>query len=53
MTQSRYALWALAIIFITTIINLSSNSNDSSSNSSSRSWSSGGGSWSYGGGGHK
>ncbi|MBL0230016.1 MAG: hypothetical protein IPP76_04140 [Moraxellaceae bacterium] len=50
MNQVNYIIWAIAIVFLTTMINLSS---DNSSSGSSRSWSSGsGGSFSYGGG-HK
>ncbi len=49
MNQVSYIIWAIAIVFLTTMINLSSDN----SSGSSRSWSSGGGgSFSYGGG-HK
>ncbi|HMU86679.1 MAG TPA: hypothetical protein PKL69_07485 [Agitococcus sp.] len=55
MSNIQYLLWATVIVFITTAINLSTNTGSYSSSSSSRSWSSGSssGGWSYGGGGHK
>lgn len=47
MSQMNYILWAIVIVFFTTVMNLST---DNSSTSFSRSWSSSSGSgWSSGG----
>ena len=49
MNQVNYIMWAIVIVFVTTMINLSSNN----SSGSSRSWSSNSGSGWSSGGGHK
>jgi uncharacterized membrane protein YgcG len=49
MNQVSYIIWAIAIVFLTTMINLSSDN----SSGSSRSWSSNSGSGWSSGGGHK